>query len=755
MKKIFNNTIIWSMVLSLISPSSWAIDLNTKIKNTDRSLFNSNPGVKVQEGFGGFFLEYNMSGSPLVVRNKTTGKVEPLVSSSMGLDVGANYGLTSWLQLGVLVPLEMHQGTEKSAYSLVGPYFEAKFKINDSFAFVPSYQLSSSSKISVNLNNQISEIPMGSPNGTFGGKVVYQKGNVLESWGLAAQVGYYSSPENTYLTIDQSSRILVGASAGMPLSESVNGIVEVYGEKMEGAFPVEVIGLVNLKGETVNWQVGAGSGNIQGSGSNTYKAFVGLTYFFGGETKSASRGLPTLSPRKNNVLPTAPSRSEPSNPILEDDIDEQQGPEVLEPEQTKDPAIPDVNNNSLDNYSGRNLASVTNQSEVVKIEEKKEVKKVEKKAKQKTRFATLPNGQKVKVFEKEVTELPKEVNVIYTTEAGYKDLVKQIKVEQEAEKVRKAKLMEQAVNQEMKTVEIIAPVKIEPIAPVQDQNLDTQIIQVEQSQEEIKPSVENSVAQEVKPDVKMESKELPMVAKEKEVDPVPMMGENPPVQITPVQVVEKKEEEIKIVPVDVEALLKQQQQKQVEVAPVVAQPVENKVEVKEDQVPKVSISLEQREELKNRLLKDFENIPLEEKRKQVQDKISQEQAKINEEIAKKEKAEAEAKAQKEAEEIAQKAAEEEKSFRENAPLAESKEAVPGKAATEEELKPVQIGRKNRKQVIIQLPQQRLDAFLKGEQLPRLQAPIEASESAKSMNLLEEETDVEEASGPSYGFGSEE
>lgn len=105
MKKIMHNILVFSVISTLIQPA-YAIDLNTKFKNTDRSQFNTNPGTQIKDGYGMIFSEFNFSANPMVIRNKTTGEIEPLVSSLMGLDVGINYGLTSWMQVGMLLPFE-------------------------------------------------------------------------------------------------------------------------------------------------------------------------------------------------------------------------------------------------------------------------------------------------------------------------------------------------------------------------------------------------------------------------------------------------------------------------------------------------------------------------------------------------------------------------------------------------------------------------------------------------------------------------
>lgn len=835
-----HNILVFSVISTLIQPA-YAIDLNTKFKNTDRSQFNTNPGTTIKDGYGMIFSEFNFSANPMVIRNKNTGEIEPLVSSLMGLDVGVNYGLTSWMQVGMLLPFEKVDGENSKNY-LSGPYFEAKFKVLNNYALVPFYQLGSSNKINVDIGGSQS-VNMGSPSGMYGAKMVGQWGNVLESWGLAAQVGYVVSPDNQFLTIDQSSRIMMGASAGMPLTEKINGVVEVSAEKMDSNFPIEVLGLVNVKNDDINFQVGAGSGNIQGSGSNTFKAFVGVTMFFGGPAKKQSLLPVYRSNPKQNFPQNNRNNNEPIKPLMEDGFDEQQGPEVLEPGQSQDPVIPDVNGNNMDNFYGRNLASenmdpeimnalidseeanevkeedplldlveprakkfkveknvlqqaqdktktvlkkklaedtqksaiplvevkqdklpvkkveakvapvkvetkvaeklpvkkevapaqkvevkVVEKTEVKKVEatpvtvekkvveEKVEVKKVVKKAvkpvvaKDQGRMDKLPNGQKVKVFTKEITQMPSEVGVVYMTEEGFKETVAKMKAEL-AEGGKLAK----------------------PVTPKVSENL-------------IKAPV--TTLEEVKPTpISVETAPI------KEKDPVVMIPEHVDNSLA------NQGTELEIVPVDVTKLgKKKEEEKTVEATPIKVETAKEEVktisgDTVDLDIPKVQVSVEQREELKKKLTQEFNSISLEEGRKNLSDKVLQEQAKINEQILEKQTAEAEAKAKQEAEALAIKQAAEEKDLRENAPLAESKEATPGVAATKDELRPVQIlNKRSQRPVIISLPQARLDAFAAGEKMPTMKVNSEAT--AKALNLLEEDSDIEEASGPSYGFGEE-
>jgi hypothetical protein len=356
----------------LISPAALAINLTTQMPNSDKREFNTNPGTSVlKPGYWYFLGEFDLSANALVMRNKTSGEITPLVKNLMGLDLGLAYGVNDWWQMGVVAPLLMSQGSQ-SSFLLSGPTIEAKFKILEEFALIPSYQLPLTSNLTIS-NPAVGyndTIKIGAPSGSYGAKVVYQKGHVYEGWGLAGQLGYYSAPDNVHTytspsgqtsTIDQSSTLIMGLSGGIPLTESVNAVGEIYGAKSGDSFPIEMLGLINIRGETVNWQLGGGTGNLQGSGSNTYKAFVGLTYNFGGGSSagyskrySDELEMPKVKTEKEKAkeqkeLQKYQPLPDNNRPIMEEGIDgiedsseESIQSDSLVPEAPKAPVIPDV-----------------------------------------------------------------------------------------------------------------------------------------------------------------------------------------------------------------------------------------------------------------------------------------------------------------------------------------------------------------------------------------------------------------------------
>ncbi len=858
MKQISKKIILTLVVMGLTN-NSYAIDLNPRIKNTDKQTFNTNSGTKIKEGLFQISSEFNYLSKPMVVRNKTTGEVVPLVDNLMNIDFGINYALTNSFQIGALIPVEKVSALEDQTY-MNGVYLEAKYKLFKNYAIVPFYEMASKNTIKTKMGNKIIEVPMGSKNGNYGFKLVseWTKDN---EYSLAAQIGYKINPENEYLTIDQTSSIIIGSALSIPLSENISTGVEINGQKMTNEFPIEAIGFINMKTDIINVQFGAGSGNLQGSGSNDLKAFVGLSMNFGESKKGMT--IPSVNKRSYDNIPEAPKKSDEK--IMEDGIEHQQGPEE------------EVNQSSfvVKTY-GRHIASEGIDAEIMnalidseeadKVKEedplgdmveprvKKPLKKKENKdslvklvapPKDKTskkdegRMEVLANGQKVKVFKKQVTELPKEVNVVYMTEQEFSKKQKELMASKKQEKTgaealfaSSKKVLEKVKNEVVvKQEDLKVEHKAKDLEPLKKEEKKQEVIVEQKFEDHLKIAEATFKNEKPKTEKKVKNKEVKKIAKKKEVqevkidivakekDPEPIVLENP------MAIVEQQGTEVPIVPVDITKLNKQETNKEETKVVIVesnkeevkAEPskeiesvnsviVENnnveilkeeplkekieevKISLEEKEEPKiiknenvvianenkpvevvselkpdaveievspVTITVESRELLKKQLQSEFSSLSLDEKRKQMSNKVIEEQNKLTEQIAKKQKEDEELKKKLEEEELAKKIAEEAKRVRENEPLAESVNAEPMKAATEEELKSVQISNKrNARPIIIALPQAQLNAYIDGRKIPTLSKESNPN-AIKQMNLLEENDSLEEAQGPSYGLDSAE
>jgi hypothetical protein len=365
-----------------------------------------------------------------------------------------------------------------------------------------------------------------------------------------------------------------------------------------------------------------------------------------------------------------------------------------------------------------------------KVEAKQEEKKVvTKKVAKKPRLETLPNGQKVKVFPGAINEMPKEVGVQYVTEEGYRALLKQAKENKNVIKPVAAtpvKMETVVVEEKGRPVAVPAP-EVDAVPVTSAPPTASQAIIPPASPVTLHP-VEQDPTVVVKPvDLSTLPPAATPVKAQETSDPLPMIPQHPaPVVQAPV-----------VAPVPT--------------APVAATPVSvETTDTKTTSVPKVTISQEQREAMKKQLTEEFSNISIEDANANLSQKVLEEQRKIEETIQAKAKAEADAKAQAEADAKALQAAQEEKEYRENAPLAEDSNATPARAYTEEELKPVRLDKKN-KNIVIELPKQRLNAYLTGAPMPKVDTLEQQQlDEQRRGQRLEENSDMEEVSGPNYG-----
>jgi hypothetical protein len=177
MKKNNRNHIIKLVMASTVFVSSTrvqAIDLNTTTQNTDKSYFNTiNSPYKFEKGTF-FTVDYGSSSNPLVLK-KNDGSITPLIQGLNVFELSFLFGMTDWLQLGILIPGENPHG-------IVGPYSDAKQYLNniliepkvylmDGVAIIPLYYLPSSNSVDTEINGQKTTVPLGKEQGGYGAKM--------------------------------------------------------------------------------------------------------------------------------------------------------------------------------------------------------------------------------------------------------------------------------------------------------------------------------------------------------------------------------------------------------------------------------------------------------------------------------------------------------------------------------------------------------------------------------------------------------
>jgi hypothetical protein len=296
MKKNNRNHIIKLVMASTVFVSSTrvqAIDLNTTTQNTDKSYFNTiNSPYKFEKGTF-FTVDYGSSSNPLVLK-KNDGSITPLIQGLNVFELSFLFGMTDWLQLGILIPGENPHG-------IVGPYSDAKQYLNniliepkvylmDGVAIIPLYYLPSSNSVDTEINGQKTTVPLGKEQGGYGAKMSVGFGDPKKDEVLTAvQIGAIMAPESKFREIDQTNRFQLNAGISVPLSGTIRLLVEAYAEKTKNNTPLESLASIEYRNDAFMLRLGGG-GDLQDSGANTAKLLANFTYYFG-DKKVAAAGV--------------------------------------------------------------------------------------------------------------------------------------------------------------------------------------------------------------------------------------------------------------------------------------------------------------------------------------------------------------------------------------------------------------------------------------------------------------------------------
>lgn len=334
----------------------YAIDLNNKIQNTDKSDFSTiNSPFRTKNKKSSVDLEYSYTTNPLILKRQN-GTTTPLIQGLSVLEVSALFGFSDSVQLGILIPGEQ-------PYGVVGPASEAKTYLNniliepkiyisDNIAFMPVYYIPGSSKLPIQTSaslNEVNDMPLGKDKGAYGARMSLGFGDKEDTNSVltAIQVGALMAPDskfcgtvNCHLSeIDQSSRIQLGGAVSYPVSGTIRLLLEAYGEKTKNNTPLEAIATIQYKEDNFLMRVGGGTGDFNGTTANAAKVLASFTYFFGSEKQTAKNYVPDSAPVRNQNFEDRIKelkRKESETPDLKEDPIEEQNAPTTETEGAQD-----------------------------------------------------------------------------------------------------------------------------------------------------------------------------------------------------------------------------------------------------------------------------------------------------------------------------------------------------------------------------------------------------------------------------------
>ena len=271
MKK--NKMVAALTISSLVSQKVMAIDLQTRMRNSNKKDFDLIGSGDVRKGELDFHFSNSLTKNPLVLQDEITKETTPLVRGLHTLEMSVLYGLTDKLQIGLMVPAEQ-------PYGVVAPYSEAKWHLGDilieptihlvdGLAIIPMYYLATGDDKNL----------VGTKKGAYGAKVVKKMKSGETTY--AFQIGAIIAEDNVFESIDQRLRESYAVGMKTPLGESMNFLTEIYAEKTKNNFPLEAMAFLEYKQSGVNYRLGLGSGDLRNSGSNDFRGSFTVSMSFG------------------------------------------------------------------------------------------------------------------------------------------------------------------------------------------------------------------------------------------------------------------------------------------------------------------------------------------------------------------------------------------------------------------------------------------------------------------------------------------
>lgn len=277
-KHLSKNLITISSLLS--SSAGMAIEMNSKVKNSDKRKFETLPSLEKMEK-NHFGVTVGQSTKPLIFK-RNNGEETVLVDGLQFIEMNYLHKISDKFQLGIMLPGNKPYGvmtslTEES-FLLGDLLIEPRYYIKDNLLFIPVFYAPTGDF----------EKQTGSKSGAYGAKLASEF-KLSSDKTLAIQVGALFAPGDIQGEIDNNFRIQAGAGLSWYINDSFNFLAELYAERSKNNFPVEALSFIEYKGGK-DWSVraGGGTGSLVTQGSNEMKAMVGFTMSFGNNSSSSS-----------------------------------------------------------------------------------------------------------------------------------------------------------------------------------------------------------------------------------------------------------------------------------------------------------------------------------------------------------------------------------------------------------------------------------------------------------------------------------
>lgn len=283
------------LLTSLISFNARAIDLESKIKNTDKGLFETIPDNQtLEKGKMNSSVSFYYTSKPLIEVDQNKNE-KILIGNLLTTEFASIYGLSNKFEVGLLIPFQktinVSSSVGQDSFSTGDLYLEAKYNLFEGLALVPNLILPTGSESSFT----------GTKSGGYGIRTVGSLERI--NFPLFFSLGIIKTPNSTYKTIDHSKRLQFGFGSMTQLSNSLILSAEIYGDKTENNFPIETIAHVTYLKNNYSIRFGIGSGFLSNDSSNEYKVLGSFVYSFDfNNKKETSKIDPEIEKNTQEIL---------------------------------------------------------------------------------------------------------------------------------------------------------------------------------------------------------------------------------------------------------------------------------------------------------------------------------------------------------------------------------------------------------------------------------------------------------------------
>ena len=274
MKKIIN------IIAILTCFNAFALDLQTKSRNSDKSLYESISNYKIMyPGYLQTSISYSLLSNPLV--DEKTGNV--LVDGLHEADFSMVYGFNRFFELGMSAPyiqtmVENSASNFNEYQGLSDLYIEGKVNVFDYFSLIPVYVL--------NLGNGLATT--GTKNGGYGLKIVGGT-DISKKLSLNYTLGQFFLEGTSFGSINQELRNQVGLGVAYKINSELMWGNELINDTSDGRKSTEILTHFTLDVNNFKTRMGVGSGFLNDNDENNLRVFFSLITDFNifGKNKTA------------------------------------------------------------------------------------------------------------------------------------------------------------------------------------------------------------------------------------------------------------------------------------------------------------------------------------------------------------------------------------------------------------------------------------------------------------------------------------